>query len=42
MAGEVAASVVAHPHLRNLVSRDFDILEAPTRVTRGLLGQIAQ
>jgi Putative mono-oxygenase ydhR len=38
MTGEVAASVVAHPNLRNLVSRDFDILEAPTLVTRGLFG----
>jgi hypothetical protein len=36
MAGAVAASVVAHPHLRNIASKDFDILDAPTRVTGGL------
>jgi quinol monooxygenase YgiN len=36
MAGEVAAAVVAHPNLANIASRDFDILDAPTRVTRGL------
>jgi len=37
MAGAVAASVVAHPNLTNITSRDFGILEAPTRLTRGLL-----
>lgn len=36
MAGEVAASVVAHPNLVNIASKDFDVLDAPTRVTRGL------
>jgi quinol monooxygenase YgiN len=35
-AGEVAASVVAHPNLTNITCRDFGILEAPTRLTRGL------
>ena len=43
MEGEVAASVVAHPNLANIVSKDFDILEAPTRVTGRLpLREIAQ
>jgi quinol monooxygenase YgiN len=36
MAGDVAASVMAHPKLKNIASKDFDILEAPTRVNRGL------
>lgn len=29
-------AVVTNPHLVNLTARDFAILEAPTRVTRGL------
>ncbi len=36
MAGEVAASVLAHPNLTNITGRDFGILEAPTRLTGGL------
>jgi quinol monooxygenase YgiN len=36
MAGELAAAVMAHPNLRDIASNDFDILEVPTRVTRGL------
>ena len=36
MAGELAASVMAHPNLEDITSNDFSILEAPTRVTRGL------
>ncbi|MET4033394.1 quinol monooxygenase YgiN [Bradyrhizobium sp. JR7.2] len=35
-AGEVAAFVAAHPNLTNITSKDFGILEAPTRLTRGL------
>jgi len=30
-------AVISHPNLTNLRSTDFGILEAPTRVTRGLL-----
>jgi hypothetical protein len=37
MAGEVAAAVMVHPSLANITSRDFGILDAPTRVTHGLL-----
>jgi hypothetical protein len=28
-------SVVTHPNLANLTSRDFAVMEGPTRVTRG-------
>ena len=41
MAGETAAAVVAHPNLANLASKDFGVLEAPTRVTRGLMSAAA-
>jgi len=30
-------SVVSHPNLANLTSRDFAVMEGPTRATRGLL-----
>ena len=30
-------SVVSHPNLADLVSRDFEVMEGPTRVTRGLI-----
>jgi Putative mono-oxygenase ydhR len=30
-------SVVTHPNLAELVSRDFELMEGPTRVTRGLI-----
>lgn len=30
-------AVATHPNLTDVVSRDFDVLEAPTRVTRGLV-----
>ncbi|WP_088345908.1 MULTISPECIES: YdhR family protein [Rhodomicrobium] len=36
MSGEVAAAVLAHPNLANITSEDFGVLDAPTRVTRGL------
>jgi len=36
MASEVAAAVVSHPNLTNISSKDFDVLLAPTRVTRGV------
>jgi quinol monooxygenase YgiN len=35
MNGEVAAAVIAHPNLANISSKDYDILESPTQVTRG-------
>ena len=30
-------AVATHPNLQDVTSRDFGILEAPTRVTRGLI-----
>jgi len=36
MDGPVAAAVIAHPKLANIKSEDFSVLEAPTRLTRGL------
>jgi len=30
-------AVATHPNLSNVTSHDFDVLEAPTRVTRGLI-----
>ena len=32
---ELFAGVGANPALANIVSKDFDVLEGPTRVTRG-------
>jgi heme-degrading monooxygenase HmoA len=34
-------AVRTHPNLKNLTSRDFGVIEAPTRVTRGLLAVTA-
>ena len=34
--GELFRSVGTDPHISNLTSRDFDVLEEPTRVTHGL------
>jgi quinol monooxygenase YgiN len=42
MNGEVAAAVIAHPNLANITSRDFDIIEAPTRVTHGFAAVAAR
>lgn len=33
---DLFASVVSHPNLSDIKSTDFSVLEAPTRVTRGL------
>ena len=33
---ELYAGVGANPTLVNIVSTDFDVIEGPTRVTRGL------
>ena len=33
---ELFAGVGANPALVNIVSKDFDVIEGPTRVTRGL------
>jgi len=30
-------AVASHPNLANITSRDFSILEQPTRVTRGMM-----
>ena len=34
---EVFANVCNHPSFTNIVAHDFDILEGPTEVTRGLV-----
>ena len=34
--GKIFREICADPHVTNLTSRDFGILEAPTQVTRGL------
>ncbi|HZU75607.1 MAG TPA: YdhR family protein [Dehalococcoidia bacterium] len=36
--GELFAAVLAHPNLAGITSRNFDVLEGPTRVTHGLPG----
>jgi len=33
--------VATHPNLANIAARDFGLLEAPTRVTNGLLAGVA-
>ena len=34
---ELFQTVATHPNLSNVTSRDFAVLESPTRVTRGLI-----
>ena len=34
---DLFASVVSHPNFRDIKSTDFSVLEAPTRVTRGVV-----
>jgi Putative mono-oxygenase ydhR len=34
---DLFAAVATHPNLSDVVSHDFAVLEAPTRVTRGLV-----
>ena len=36
LKSDLFARVGANPALANIVSKDFDIIEGPTRVTRGL------
>jgi heme-degrading monooxygenase HmoA len=36
LSSELFAGVGAHPALVNIESKDYGVLEAPTRVTRGL------
>ncbi len=33
---ELFKTVITHPNLANISSREFSVLEAPTRATRGL------
>lgn len=35
---DLFASVGAHPNLTGITIKDFDVLEEPTAVTRGLIG----
>jgi quinol monooxygenase YgiN len=37
MQSELFGNVVNHPQLANVTSKDFSILEEPTRVTHGLI-----
>lgn len=34
-ASDLFKTVASHPHLADITSRDFGVLESPTRVTRG-------
>lgn len=36
MAGDVAAGVASHPNLANVTSRDYGVLDGPTRATSRL------
>ena len=36
LKSDLFAGVGANPALANIVSKDFDVIEGPTRVTRGL------
>ena len=38
LQSELFRTVANHPNLTNISSRDFEVLEAPTRVTRGWIG----
>jgi quinol monooxygenase YgiN len=38
---ELFAGLAAHPHLADIASTDFGVLEGPTRVTHGLAGLAA-
>jgi hypothetical protein len=35
VAGELFAAIAANPHFTGASSRDFDVIDGPTRVTRG-------
>ena len=37
---DLCQKVATHPNLANVSMKDFDILEAPTRVTNGLLAGV--
>jgi quinol monooxygenase YgiN len=36
MAGDIAAGLRANPHMANVTSRDYGVLDGPTRVTARL------
>ncbi len=35
IGGEVWAAVLAHPHLTNITTKDYGILEGPTKLSHG-------
>ena len=35
--GDLFKAIAAHPGLENVTSREFGVLEVPTRITRGLV-----
>ena len=37
LQSELFETVANHPNLENIASQDFEVLEGPTRVTRGLV-----
>lgn len=38
---ELYRGIGGHPNLAGVASRDFAVLESPTRITRGLVGSLA-
>ena len=38
LEGELAGAVMAHPALFNFEAKQFDVMDAPTAVTRGPIG----
>jgi quinol monooxygenase YgiN len=38
LASDLFKAVSGHPNLSGITSRDFGVIEGPTRVTRGLIG----
>jgi heme-degrading monooxygenase HmoA len=40
-ASELFAAVASHPNFAELSSKDFGVIEGPTRVTRGLAAALA-
>lgn len=40
-SSDLCRTVLSHPNLTNITSKDFGVLEAPTRVTRGAVEEHA-
>ena len=37
VASDLCNQVLAHPNLAEITSTDFEVIEAPTRITRGMV-----